>query len=665
MAINWNLAGYVSPNIEITPEQLPLEALVKTSDVLQDRYDKSKENYTKAQEYQRQMLSQANEADKEAAQQIFSQYENQLKDVADRGDYHNMRWETLNLAQEAANNYAAIAKKNELIEKRKEEIAKNPMYFKTRDRQMDYFLKNLPKLGYDPEKRVITGLNVPMHDAAADIEPLKLALNYGSVMKPTSTKGKDYDIIGLSPEGKEISRTQVNQVPGAILAKKTYSGKILKLTEKEIEEALDPALKEDTTIQAYLNREVQQLYNLDPESEEGKAVKQKIYQNDIVPSIHASAGLLRQYQDDRTADITPWTNFNLGAGNGNVTQSGLYSPVDQYQPIGAEGKSQFPVMFNDALLGNKAAKIQLMSTLNAMATKDPKAKEAKALVNDMFNFTAKYPEYAEMLNKATAGQSDIAPLSLSQKIIQSFSNLKMAIRDQINDSDVNTKANEEGKKLVERYSQLANSGLFDSDFENSFEDFTAQKQQTRQTPTFSWSALNPETRELFNKLKDDFTIDKFDVIEGTWQDGDDRKLAALTNFTLEPYGGGIGITFEGRDSKGRSVRMVPNKQHETAILGELAKLIPDADLLNTNIYKGITPIAYPNIPMKLKDLADEIEDPRFAAAVRKSHGENSIMLKDDGSYVMLDPNGKVVNESSSMYQLLPKFYPSNNKNNKK
>ena len=49
MAINWNLAGYVSPNIEITPEQLPLEALVKTSDVLQDRYDKSKENYTKAQ----------------------------------------------------------------------------------------------------------------------------------------------------------------------------------------------------------------------------------------------------------------------------------------------------------------------------------------------------------------------------------------------------------------------------------------------------------------------------------------------------------------------------------------------------------------------------------------------------------------------------------------
>jgi hypothetical protein len=660
MAINWNLAGYVSPNIEITPEQLPLEALVKTSDVLQDRYDKSKENYTKAQEYQRQMLSQANEADKEAAQQIFSQYENQLKDVADRGDYHNMRWETLNLAQEAANNYTAIAKKNELIEKRKEEIAKNPIYFKTRDRQMDYFLKNLPKLGYDPEKRVITGLNVPMHDAAADIEPLKLALNYGSVMKPTSTKGKDYDIIGLSPEGKEISRTQVNQVPGAILAKKTYSGKILKLTEKEIEEALDPALKEDTTIQAYLNREVQQLYNLDPESEEGKAVKQKIYKNDIIPSIHASAGLLRQYQDDRTADVTPWTNFNLGAGNGNVNQSGVYSPTDQYQPLGAEGRSEFPVMFNSALLGDKGAKVKLMSTLHAMAAKDPKAKEVVALTNDMFKFSQEYPEYASILNKSTAGRSDWFLASGAQDVMNVLDGLRIAAQGK-----GNPKVGNAVGKLIERYGKIANSGILDSDFEDQFEQFTTQKQQTRQTPTYSWSVTNPQSRELFNKLREDFTIDKFDIIEGKWEDGENRKLDALTNFTLEPYGGGLGITFEGRDSKGRSVRMVPKKQHETAILGEIAKLVPDSDVLNTNIYKGITPIAYPNIPVKLADLADEIEDSRFAATVKKSYGNNSIMLKDDGSYVMLDPNGKVINQNSSMYKLLPKFYGANNQTKKK
>jgi hypothetical protein len=41
------------------------------------------------------------------------------------------------------------------------------------------------------------------------------------------------------------------------------------------------------------------------------------------------------------------------------------------------------------------------------------------------------------------------------------------------------------------------------------------------------------------------------------------------------------------------------------------------------------------------------------------------MLKDDGSYVMLDPNGKVINQNSSMYKLLPKFYGANNQTKKK
>jgi hypothetical protein len=659
MAINWNLAGYVSPNIEIAPDKLPVEALVKTSDVLQDRYDKSYENYTKAQEYQRQMLSSANEADKEAAQQIFSQYEQQLKDIADRGDYHNMRWETLNLAQEAANNYANVAKKNELIEKRKEEISKSPLYFKTRDRQMQYFMKNLPKLGYDPEKRTLTGLNVPMHDASGDLEGLKLAVGYGSVMKPTSTKGKDYDIIGLSPEGKEISRGQVQNVPGAIFAKKSYSGGITQLTETEIEEALNPALKADATVQAYLNREVKQLYNVDPDSEEGQKLKEQVYKSDVTPAILASAGLLRQYQDNRGSDITPYSNFG-GNGYGNVNPTGgVYSPVDESSPAGAGTNSEFPVMFDAALRGDKTAKIKLMSTLNAMSAKDPKAKEAKDLTRDMFAYIQKYPQYAEMLDKATAGQSDWAPLSLAQKMIQSFSNLKMAISDAIQNDPTNTKANEEGRKLVERYSNIANSGISDSDFETKFQDFTRQEQMTRQTPTFSWNVANPQAREAFKKLEDDFTIDKFDIIEGQWKGGDDRKVH-ITNFTLEPYGGGLGITFEGQDNKGNAVRMVPNKQNVDGILGQLDILVPQADIKNTYLYKGITPITYPNIPVKISDLSDEIESPEIASAVKKSMGEYSIMLDDNRNYILLDPKGKpAAKPQSSMYKLLPKFYKNN------
>jgi hypothetical protein len=64
MAINWNQAEYVAPKLQIVPEQLPVEAGVKVGAVLQDRFDKSYENLTKAEEALRQMQNQASSVDK-------------------------------------------------------------------------------------------------------------------------------------------------------------------------------------------------------------------------------------------------------------------------------------------------------------------------------------------------------------------------------------------------------------------------------------------------------------------------------------------------------------------------------------------------------------------------------------------------------------------------
>ena len=142
MAINWNQAEYVAPKLQIVPEQLPIEAGVKVGTVLQDRFDKSYENLTKAEEALRQMALNANEVDKPEVERIYNQYSEQLKGI-DKSDLHNARWKTLKLATEAANNYISVAEKNKKIQAQEEMISKNPIWATSREKKLKDFKKGL------------------------------------------------------------------------------------------------------------------------------------------------------------------------------------------------------------------------------------------------------------------------------------------------------------------------------------------------------------------------------------------------------------------------------------------------------------------------------------------------------------------------------------------
>jgi hypothetical protein len=295
-----------------------------------------------------------------------------------------------------------------------------------------------------------------------------------------------------------------------------------------------------------------------------------------------------------------------------------------------------------------------MSTLSGMATNNPKAAEAKKLVLDLFKHAEKYPDWKDILNGYTGGDYNVPFLSEAQDLTQAFGVILRRVQGKLNSDPTNEQALKELNGLTSRYRKLANEGAFDSEFENNFERYSNQNQRTRQTPTFSWSVTNPQARDLFKKLEDDYTIDKFDIVEGKWED-DKKKKVHITNFTLEPYGGGLGITFEGQDANGNSVRMVPKKQDTQSILGELNKLVPEADVLNTHLYKGITPIGFTGTKVKLSELANEIEEPGVADIVRKTVGNQSISMDENGVYTLFDAKGKPIKQHSSMYQLLPKL----------
>ena len=128
MAINFDRQLFFDPQIDIIGKEVPLAAMEKTGAVLQDRFDKSYENYNLTQEALNQAVANANEVDKEKAQALSDLYSGELKNIAQKGDFHNMRHQTSSLARQAAINYKTIAERNQKIQGELDAIAKNPKY---------------------------------------------------------------------------------------------------------------------------------------------------------------------------------------------------------------------------------------------------------------------------------------------------------------------------------------------------------------------------------------------------------------------------------------------------------------------------------------------------------------------------------------------------------
>jgi hypothetical protein len=204
MAINWNQAEFVSPKLQIVPEQLPLEAGVKVGTVLQDRYDKSYENLTKSEEALRQMALSANEVDRPEVEKIYSQYSEQLKNI-DKNDLHNARWKTLKLATEAANNYMSMAQRNKEIQAQEELISKDPRWALKREEALQDFRKGLSPIGWDAEKRAFSNLNVSPYSAAADVDKVKYYTTYGKLMEPIVKSIKNKTVVPVDEDGNETT----------------------------------------------------------------------------------------------------------------------------------------------------------------------------------------------------------------------------------------------------------------------------------------------------------------------------------------------------------------------------------------------------------------------------------------------------------------------------
>lgn len=297
MAINWNQAEFVAPKLQIVPEQLPVEAGVKVGTVLQDRFDKSYENLTKAEEALRQMQNQASSVDKEIAGQIYNQYSEQLKNI-DKSDLHNARWKTLKLAQEAANNYMSIAERNKQIQAQEEMISKDPRYALKREAALEDFRKGLSPISWDTQTKSFSNLAVSPYAAAADVDKVKYYSTYGKLMEPIVKSIKNKTVIPVDEDGNE---TTLEKAP--YFKTVNTQGQVSILPASQLFKTLKDVGMSDDNVRAELQRDARRT---------GKSIDQ-LFEEEHIPALKAVSKLLAQSKTQTVDQEDIKVNKNYGA----------------------------------------------------------------------------------------------------------------------------------------------------------------------------------------------------------------------------------------------------------------------------------------------------------------------------------------------------------------
>lgn len=306
MNLNYDMASFVDPKIQIAPRELPVEEMMKVGNVLQDRFDKAMENETKTQAIARKLKASSNPADHAVADQIMNTYNQRLKDRATNGRYQDMQWQTQQDALDAAGMFEGLSNRNKQIEKAKTDILNSKDYQYSKDKRLKEFNASIKSSTFNKDNRILEGLGVDPYSTAADVDKQKLALSYGTVMKPISIGGEYGTLKYKDVNGQETA----DPTKAFATYHVTQGGKETKLTPQEISAAVGQTMLSDESVQAELNRDLNYEFKygnfqgVDPNSQQGQQLKQQYIQNNILDKANNAGNLLKIYNKDTKSDIT-------------------------------------------------------------------------------------------------------------------------------------------------------------------------------------------------------------------------------------------------------------------------------------------------------------------------------------------------------------------------
>lgn len=627
---------YVNPNVQIKGEEIPLEQLEKTSNVIQGRYDTSMDNDTKMGAITKKLLASSNPIDHETAKQIMEHSKNRLAERAKSGNYQDMVWQTQQDAMDVAGMYEGLANRNKEIEKAKQNIISSPKYFKpgSREAALKQFENILKSSQYDTNNNILQGLEVNPFNEASDVDALKWAVDYGHLMKPTVNKVSGTSIVGVDANGNEIKDPKIKP---AMLMTKTRSGNLIKLTPQEIQNALAPAAMSDPNINAELERDVYRA-GLDINTPEGQAYKKQLFENQILPAIGAASGILRQDQD-MSSDNIGFHNMPKEAES-SKRSSGRFRPYDETGVVPVNSLASDYVA--------SAGETELRKSLNKSLTGDTKE------LNKITNFIN------ENISNAKIAKDSILEKKYVEfkNIIKEIQSLPLEKRKKIENfmsygvlNDDNAKFDllpSDLQPIVQKLSNYTNTNFDDTTSENAFTEFVKSNKAIKQSNIIQPNLQADGAIENLNQFNGMLSKSYFDDYDSNNPMKKDTKYT-LAGMTETPLGNGIGHILQLKDPDGNAVYVTPK---DDRILENLDNVFPQAS--RTNEFKNLSDF-YENETKTIPEILKEMK-----VALPKEMAENNFALRyKKGEYELLNPNGQIVTKSNNLISLLDNFLPLN------
>lgn len=579
MAINWNQAEFVSPKIQIAPEQLPLEAGMKVGATLQDRFDKSYENATKTGEAIRQMVNAANPIDKPVAEEVFGQYKSQLDEIAKSGKYHDMRWKTLKLAQEAANNYMSIAERNKQIQAQEEMISKDPRWSLSRDKKLKDFRNSLKSLQYNVENNTFNNSNIPFYSAPADVNIQEKSIKYGSLMKPKDFGYENGSILYEKADGTPTKNFhEASAVFHVIDGKKTS-----RLFPEEIQKAVKNAIINDAEVKAMIDWDLK-YEGIDPNNPEQQEAYQNYLNNTIDNQIKAASNLLKVDNEFTSFNETVSGGKRSGEGDGNSTDNSK-NWIKSSTQTGGEGSTEgatvnpFSAAAKPQYILEKAIKgdadswnvLQDAADYNIENSKTNGEKEQflefKTLLKDFQKLSKKYPEFANTLSLETAGAGTAIHDVFNVMRAAFLESIPALIETYGYNSDKLENFNNERKAISEKMDKFFGKGFNDTKIENGIEKYLGLPSQSVATsvPMITPSVNNGKMTNAIKTFSSQLNHDDVSFFQKE-KGFDASKGFEIQKFSTEPKGNGTGIIFQVKDAEGKTALMEPNYQGNLSII---------------------------------------------------------------------------------------------------
>jgi hypothetical protein len=662
MNLNYDMAKFVDPKIQIAPRELPVEAMMKVGNVLQDRFDKAMENETKTQAFIRKLKSSSNPADHAVADQIMSNYNERQKDRATNGRYQDMQWQTQQDALDVAGMYEGLSNRAKQIAEYEKAIDLNTVNSpEIKKLQKEKYRKSIMQSQFDPEKRILQGLDVSAPNIVNAFDYEKHMMDLAGQWKPDTRGSKTVKEVWI-PRGAKAPDGSIS--PGS-----NYKVLDNRFTEQvkaeDLRNHLEKSALSNEMLQAALKQD-REVY--------GDDVAFKRYHNAINAAIDAKA-YIKQLENEHSAEMTAPKVVGGGGGGGYPTSklSTLLAPSEY-----TRGDAPTPILnpntnpnlpqdlIQKGVLGGKGVNTQesrdnfnmlLESLDNGIETSTSKVtkqrfKDAKNLFIDYRNLVQEYPEYKQTLSEIHSREPGYAIHNLFNKFGAGLESIVSLSSDRVRHNNFLNKV----KKIEDNYRNYIGQGFQDTDVENQIQNYFRKGAVPVSTsvPMITASGGTPEIEKELKNLGEKINPKDVKVYQADEGFNEKGKMDFI-KVSTEPRGNGTGHLFEVRqvdkDGNVKTALVEMNKEGRNDALQNLERAIyKDTNehvlLSETNMFKHTRPFKAENEQRNISEILEENKLTNSPAYFEFSKGKykDTKIVKVSGGYKIPGVKAIGVNE---------------------